>query len=417
MSSPASAAPHTQLSLLQHHVFLRFWASRVASMFAYQMLSVAVGWQVYALTGRALDLGIIGLVQFIPSLLLALPAGHAADHYDRRHIVMLCQLLEWLAMGLLALGSLLHWFSEPAILGLLLVIGVAKAFEFPTMQALLPSLVPPPLLPRAMAMSASGAQAAMIVGPALGGFLYVAGAGVVYAVASLLCLLAVNLLWRFKLEQPPLHREPPTLKTVFAGIHYIRGKPVILGAISMDLFAVLLGGATALLPIFARDILHTGPWGLGLLRAAPAVGALATGVWLSHRPLAKRVGHTMFATVAAFGISTLVFALSTSFLLSLAALFALGAFDMVSMVIRGALVQIETPDSMRGRVSAVNAVFINTSNQLGEFESGVTAAWFGTVPATLIGGLGTLVVVALWMWWFPALRERQRLDSGTTPAA
>jgi MFS family permease len=403
--------------LLKQHVFLRFWASRVASMFAYQMVSVAVGWQVYALTGRALDLGIIGLVQFIPSVLLALPAGHAADLYERKRIVVLCQLLEWLAMGSLAMGSLLHWFDEPAILGLLLLIGVAKAFEFPTMQALMPSLVPAPLLPRAMAMSASGVQAAMIVGPALGGFLYLAGAAAVYAVASLLCLVAVALLWRFKAARPPVHREPPTLKTVFAGIHFIRGRPVILGAISLDLFAVLLGGATALLPIFARDILHTGPWGLGLLRAAPAVGALATGVWLARHPLTRRVGATMFATVAAFGLSTVVFALSTSFFLSLAALLALGAFDMVSMVIRAALVQLETPDGMRGRVSAVNAIFINTSNQLGEFESGVTAAWFGAVPAAVIGGLGTLVVVVLWMWWFPELRERRRLESESTPAA
>jgi MFS family permease len=228
-----------------------------------------------------------------------------------------------------------------------------------------------------------------------------------------MCFGAVVLIWRLRTEQPPIKREPATLQTVFAGIGFIRRRPVILGAISLDLFAVLLGGATALLPIFARDLLHTGPWGLGLLRAAPAVGALLMGFWLARHPLERRVGYTMFYSVAGFGLATLVFALSTSFLLSLAALFLLGALDMVSMVIRAALVQLDTPDAMRGRVSAVNAIFINTSNQLGEFESGLTAQWFGAVPATLIGGIGTLVVVALWMSWFPELRRRQRLESET----
>ena len=210
----------------------------------------------------------------------------------------------------------------------------------------------------------------------------------------------------------PVRARGATFRTLFAGIGFIRRRPVVLGAISLDLFAVLLGGATALLPVFARDILHTGPWGLGLLRAAPAVGALAMSLWLTRYPLTRRVGHIMFYSVAGFGLATLVFAVSTSFLLSLAALFTLGALDMISMVIRGALVQLETPDEMRGRVSAVNAIFINTSNQLGEFESGITAQWFGTVPSVVIGGIGTLMVVALWMYWFPALRERERLESG-----
>ena len=381
-------------------------------MFAFQMVSVAVGWQIYDITHRAFDLGVIGLVQFAPSFVLALPAGHVADRYERRRIVILCQLIEWIAMAVLALGSLMHWFDETAILGMIFLVGCARAFEFPTMQAFLPSLVPPALLPRAMAMSASAVQAAMIVGPALGGFLYVAGPGTVYGISSLLILAAAVLMWRLKTERAAPKREPATLKTVFAGIGFIRRRPVVLGAISLDLFAVLLGGATALLPVFARDILHTGPWGLGLLRAAPAVGALGMGLWLARYPLTRRVGHIMFWSVAGFGLATLVFAVSTSFMLSLAALFALGALDMVSMVIRGALVQLETPDEMRGRVSAVNAIFINTSNQLGEFESGLTAHWFGTVHATLIGGVGTLLVVVLWMWWFPELRLRQRLESG-----
>ena len=397
--------------LLRHPGFIEYWCARLCSMFAFQMLSVAVGWQVYALTHRALDLGIIGLVQFIPSFVLALPAGHVADLFDRRRIVLVCQTLEGLATLFLAVGSWLRWFDEQAILVIVFVIGCARAFEFPTMSALLPSLVPATLLSRAMAAGSSASMSAMIIGPALGGFLYVAGAATVYAVAGLLFAGAAMLMWKLRLERPPQKREPATLKTLFAGITFIRHRPVVLGAISLDLFAVLLGGATALLPVFARDILHTGPWGLGLLRAAPAVGALGMSLWLARRPLTRKVGHVMFWSVAGFGLATVIFGLSRSFALSLVALLALGALDMVSMVIRASLVQLETPDAMRGRVSAVNAIFINTSNQLGEFESGITAAWWGAVPATVIGGIGTLVVVGLWMWWFPALRERQRLES------
>jgi MFS family permease len=256
----------------------------------------------------------------------------------------------------------------------------------------------------------------MIVGPALGGFAYVAGAHVVYGIAALLFFAAALLVSMIRYERPPAPREPPTLRSLFAGVTFMRRQPVVLGAISLDLFAVLLGGATALLPVFARDILHTGPWGLGLLRAAPAAGALVLSLWLVRHALERRVGTIMFASVAGFGVATVVFALSTSFVTSLVALFALGALDMISMVIRGALVQLETPDAMRGRVSAINAIFINTSNQLGEFESGMTAAWFGAVPSVLIGGVGTLAVVGLWMWWFPALRRYDRLHSRNAPA-
>ncbi len=404
---------NTEHSLLRHPAFLQFWFARGASGFAFQMLSVAVAWQIYAMTHRAFDLGMIGLVQFIPSIVLALVAGHVADRYERRRVVLICQIVGGLAVGLLAVGSFLHWFHEAAILTLIFFIGVTRTFEFPTLQALLPVLVPPMLYPRAMAASASAMQSAMIIGPALGGFLYVAGAGVVYAVSALLYLAAAVMMWRLKTERPAVPREPPTLRSVFAGITFIRHRPVVLGAISLDLFAVLLGGATALLPIFARDILHTGPWGLGLLRAAPAVGALSMGVWLAHSQLKRRVGRAMFVSVAGFGLATIVFALSTSLWLSMLALATLGALDMISMVIRSALVQLETPDEMRGRVSAVNAIFVNTSNQLGEFESGITAAWFGAVPAVLLGGVGTLLVVGLWMWMFPALRQRQRLESGS----
>ena len=397
--------------LRQHPAFVQFWFARIASSFGFQMLSVAVGWQIYEITGRALDLGLIGLVQFFPSVVLALPAGHVADQFERRRIVLWGQLVDLLAIVVLAALSLLYAAHEAGILALVFVISVAKAFEFPAMQSMLPALVPSEVLARAMAVNGSAGQAAMIMGPALGGLLYVAGPGVVYTVCALLYLVSVILMSRLRYEQAQPKREPATLKTLFAGVHFIRARPDVLGVISLDLFAVLLGGATALLPIFAKDVLHTGPWGLGLLRAAPAVGALLMSLWLARHNMERRVGTLMFASVAGFGVATLVFALSTWLWLSLAALFALGAFDMVSMVIRGALVQLDTPDDMRGRVSAVNAIFINTSNQLGEFESGLLAAWIGAINATLVGGIGTLVVVGLWMWMFPTLRRRQRLHA------
>jgi MFS family permease len=404
--SPRSATPG---SLLQHRAFVAFWFSRVCSGFGFQMLSVAVGWQIYAITGRAFDLGLIGLVQFVPSILLALPAGHVADQFERRRVVLVGLAVEWTAIVLLAALTLLGRIHEIGILLLVFAIGVAKAFEAPSMQSLLPALVPPAILPRAVAVSGSAFQMAMILGPAVGGLLYVAGPGVVYLAAAALYLAAATTMARLRYEQAPPKREPATLKTLFAGVHFIRERKDVLGVISLDLFAVLLGGATALLPIFARDILHTGPWGLGLLRAAPAVGALLMSLWLAKHDMQRRVGMIMFASVAGFGAATLVFALSTALWLSLAALFALGAFDMVSMVIRGSLVQLDTPDAMRGRVNAVNSIFINTSNQLGEFESGMLAAWLGAVNATVLGGIGTLLVVGLWMAMFPTLRRRQKL--------
>jgi len=410
--SPAQASAE---SLRSHPAFVQFWFARICSGFGFQMLSVAVGWQIYAITGRALDLGLIGLVQFFPSVMLALPAGHVADQFERRRIVMLGQIVDMLAIVALAVISLMHLAHETMILALVFVIGVAKAFEFPALQSMLPALVPSVILPRAMAASASAGQAAMIMGPAVGGLLYVAGPGTVYSVCAVLYLIAVVLMAHLRYEQAQPKREPATLKTLFAGVHFIRHRSDVLGVISLDLFAVLLGGATALLPIFARDILHTGPWGLGLLRAAPAVGALLMSLWLARHSMERRVGPIMFASVAGFGVATLVFAVSKVLWLSLVALFALGAFDMVSMVIRGALVQLDTPDDMRGRVSAVNAIFINTSNQLGEFESGLLAAWVGAINATLIGGIGTLVVVGLWMVMFPGLRHRQSLRTEPTP--
>ncbi len=367
------------------------------------MQGVAVGWQVYHLTGSAWYLGLVGLAQFLPMFLLTLVVGHVADRYDRRGVARICQLVEGVAAGLLALGSANGWLTEKGILAIVLIAGAARAFEGPTMQALLPGLVPSFLIPRAAAWAASATQTATILGPALGGFLYAAGPAPVYATAGFLFLAASTFISLFHVERKPGRREPVTLRSLFAGIAFIRSRPALLGAISLDLFAVLLGGATALLPIYARDILTTGPWGLGLLRSAPAAGALAMSVFLARHPLRRRVGRTMFTAVTVFGLATVVFAVSTSFLLSLVTLVVLGAADVISVVIRQSRVQIGTPDEMRGRVSAVNSLFIGTSNQLGEFESGATAALFGVVPAVLIGGVGTIIVVIVWMRLFPRL--------------
>lgn len=408
MASLTSAADG---SLLQHRSFVAFWLARTCSSFGFQMFSVAVSWQIYSLTNSAMALGMIGLMQFLPSVLLALPAGHLADQFDRRRIVLLGQLVEWGALLALVALTLFNWADKTAIWSLVFLIAVAKALEWPALSSMLPALVPPQILARATAANAVGGQAAVIIGPTLGGLLYVAGPDVVYGVSALFYLFSLLLVSRIRYERPPQARLPMNLTNLFAGVHFIRERKDVLGVISLDLFAVLLGGATALLPIFAKDILHTGPWGLGMLRGAPSVGALVVGVWLSRHKLEKHVGMIMFGAVAGFGVATLIFALSSQLWLSLLALAALGAFDMVSMVIRGALVQLDTPDDMRGRVNAVNAIFINTSNQLGEFESGMLAAWLGAVPAAALGGMGTLVVVAIWMTIFPHLRKRQRLEN------
>jgi MFS family permease len=310
----------------------------------------------------------------------------------------------------LALGSFSGWQSKWSILIIIFIVGGGRAFEGPSLQALLPGLVPIKLFPRAAAWSTSAMQTATIVGPALGGFLYVAGPAVVYAAAGVLFLAASIFIALIRIERVPSKHEPVSIRSLFAGISFIRSRKEILGAISLDLFAVLLGGATALLPIYARDILVTGPWGLGLLRSAPAVGALTMSVFLARRPLRHRVGRSMFIAVAVFGTATIIFALSTSFILSLISLIVLGASDVISVVIRHSLVQIETPDEMRGRVSAVNSMFIGTSNQLGEFESGITASLFGVVPAVLIGGISTILIVIMWMRFFPQLARIDSLD-------
>lgn len=395
--------------LLAHRSFLLHLIARLGSGFALQMQVVAVGWQMYELTGDPFDLGLVGLVQFAPSPVLLFVTGAVLDRVDRRVVLIVFRLLAAAACAGLAAGALGGWLTREAILGAVFVIGIARAFEMPAGQALVPRLVPPTLLSRAIALSSSLHQVAMIGGPAVGGFLYLAGPAWVYGTAGALFVAATLLMLPVveKREAGPAPRID--LRYLVGGITFIRRQPVLLGAISLDMVAVLFGGATALLPVFAKDILHAGPAGLGFLRAAPAVGALAVALWLARRPLQRRVGRTMFAGVALFGAATLVFGLSTSLPLSVAALLLVGAGDMLSVVIRQSLLQLDTPDDMRGRVSAVNGVFIGASNQIGEFESGVTAAWFGPVGSVVLGAIGTLVVVAAWRRLFPTLRDRDRL--------
>ncbi len=401
-------------SLLQHRPFVLFWSARVFSAVAFQIVSVAVGWQIYALTESAFALGMVGLAQFLPMVALTLAAGHVADRHDRRAVISGCQFIEACAAAVLAFGSFSGLLNTTGIFVTVAAVAGARSFENPTMSALLPGLIPAHMLSRAAALSSAAIQTAFIVGPALGGVLYALGPNAPYGVAASLFLLAGILSVMIRLERAPLRPQSQGLDSIFSGISFIRSHPAVLGAISLDLFAVLLGGATALLPIYARDILHTGAWGLGMLRSAPAVGALVMSVILTRYPLRRRVGKIMFAAVIAFGAGTIVFALSTSMALSLAALVALGAADVFSVVIRITLVQLSTPDHMRGRVSAVNFLFIGTSNQLGEFESGVTAALFGTVPAVVIGGIGTIVVAVLWMYLFPELRNVDSLEPRET---
>lgn len=391
--------------------FIRFWCGRLAATSANQMLMVAIGWQMYELTGSAWDLGLVGLYQFGPALLLVLWAGHVADRRERRLILAACMALQVAVVALLLTATLGGWASRGLLLALSLVIGAAKAFQMPAQQSLVPLLVPEAVLPRAIAFSSAGMQAAIIGGPALGGVLFVGGAALVYAVCAALFVVALVLYLGVRHAPVPLSTEPVSLTTLLAGVHFIRHRPAVLGAISLDLFAVLLGGATALLPMFAKDILQVDAWGLGLLRAAPAAGALAMSVVLSRWPIATRVGPRMFAAVAVYGAATLVFGLSTWFWLSLAALAVAGAADMISVVIRQSLVQLETPNAMRGRVSAVNSIFIGASNQLGEFESGATAALLGPVGSVVLGGLGSIAVAGLWMRLFPELARREHLRS------
>ena len=398
----------TSFAILGHGPLTRFWLARVATALSVQMQGVAVGWQLYDLTSNPLDLGLVGLVQFVPVVLLLLVTGQIVDRHDRRWILALSQIAEAAGAFVLAAASFAGIIDARLIFATVFMLGAARAFESTASQTLLPGVVPPALLPRAIAVVASSTQAATIAGPALGGVLYVLGPSCVYATSTALSLAATLLILGIAVERTTAAREPFSMAVLFAGIDFIRKSPIVLGALSLDLFAVLLGGATALLPIFARDVYAIGPWGLGLLRACPAIGALTVSLILMRRPLRAHVGHAMFVAVAIFGIATIVFAWSSSLVLSMAALAVLGACDMVSIVIRQTLVLLETPDAMRGRVSAVNGLFVGTANRLGDFRAGLMATWFGAVPAVLAGGFGILAVAAIWAMAFPALRRVQR---------
>ena len=402
-------APQPLRMLLRQSGFLYFWCSRLAAMMANQMLMVAVGWQMYDLTGSAWDLGLVGLFQFVPALLLTLPAGHVADRIHRGRIFSACMFSQAVVALVLLFATTRGFASRDLILGLSVILGVARAFQMPAQQAIIPLLVPETLLGRAIALSASGMQAAIVLGPALGGILYATGGAKVYLACTALLLVAALLVLAVRYAHNP-PAELPSLENLFAGVHFVWHNKTLLGAISLDLFAMLLGGATALLPMYAKDILHVGPQGLGLLRAAPAAGALLMSLLWLRWPLERRAGGVLLTAVAVFGAATVVFGLSETYWISLLALALTGAADNVSVVVRQTLVQVETPDRIRGRVSAVNSIFIGASNQLGEFESGVTAGWWGTVPAVIVGGLGTLAVVGIWAYLFPALRNVDRLS-------
>jgi MFS family permease len=393
--------------------FTVYEAARFFTVTALEMLSVAVGWQVYEITRRALDLGLVGLAQFLPGLLLFLVSGHVADRFDRRRLLILCYAGFALCSGLLLAIAWRKTSPVYPIYAVLLLLGAVRSLNGPVSRALLPQLVAGEHFQNAVAWHSSIFQTATILGPAIGGLIYAAfrGPRVVYATALVVSVVALISATRIQSRTRVRPPEEVSMTTVLAGLRYIWRQKLILGSISLDMFAVLLGGAVALLPIYAKEILRTGPWGLGLLRSAPGVGAAAMAVLVAHRPLQKRVGATMLWCVAGFGVFTILFGISRSFVLSMVALLLVGACDMVSVIVRGTLVQLATPDEMRGRVNAVDMLFIGVSNELGEFESGVTAAWLGAVPAVVLGGLGTLVIIAIWAWRFPELRQADQLPT------
>jgi MFS family permease len=393
--------------------FRLFLATRIVSTLAVMIQSVAVGWQVYDMERTPLALAWVGLAEFVPMFLLTLPAGAVVDHTDQRKVLSLAFFIQAVSAGLLLGLSLAHVRSAWPFYAVIAVFGVARAFYGPSAQSLLAFLVPPERLPRAIALSSSAYQAAVIAGPALGGFIYALGPPLTYGICLVAyCVAGVAAAaYGGRRNQPQEPGQLGPVGRVREGLVFVFSRPVVLGAISLDLFAVLLGGAVALLPVFARDILHTGPQGLGALRSATAVGATCMALVLARKPMVRHTGRRMFAAVAVFGVGTIVFGLSRNMYLSMAALVFMGAADQVSVFVRSSLIQLATPDAMRGRVSAVNMLFIGASNELGEFESGVTAAWFGTVPAVVLGGIGTLIVVGVWMRLFPALRSVDQLDS------
>ena len=378
-----------------------------------EMQSVAVGWQIYEITKRPLDLGLVGLAQFSPGILLFLATGHAADTYNRRKLLMACYAGFGVCSTLLLLYALSGLQTVLPMYAVVVLLGVVRSFNNPASRSLLPQIVPEEHLQNAIAWNSSVNQGGTILGPSLGGLIYAVanGPAAVYATSMLAAAGAAFLMSQVKLRARARPREPLSLKSVLAGLRYIGQKKIILGSISLDLFAVLLGGAVALLPVFASEVLRTGPWGLGLLRASPAIGAGSMALLLAHRPFRSRAGLTMLWCVGGFGAFTILFGISRSLVLSMVALILVGSMDMVSVVVRSTLVQLATPDEMRGRVSAVEMIFIGASNEIGQFESGVTAQWFGAVPAVILGGVGTLLITALWAWNFPELRRVEKLST------
>jgi MFS family permease len=402
------AAPSTLRDLWQYQAFMRFWMARLAGILANQMLMVALAWHMYEITGSAWDLGLVGLFQFVPSLIMTLPAGHIVDRLNKVHIYSVCMLLQAAVACLLVWGTHTDSVTRELVFFVSAILGVVRSFQMPTQQALTPHLVPAHLLPRAVAMSSTGVQAAVVGGPALGGILYALHVNAVYASCALFLLFAFLISLTVRYEHKPSNAAVD-LQSVMAGAYFVWRHKVILGAFALDLFAVLLGGVTALLPIYAKDILHTGPEGLGVLRSAPAVGALLMAALLTQFPIERKVGRWLLVAVAVFGLANFVFGISTHMGLSIAALMVAGAADNVSVVVRLTLMQLETPDDMRGRVAAVNSIFIGASNQLGEFESGATASMWGPVGSVVFGGLATVGVAVAALKVFPALAKRDQM--------
>ncbi|MBY3379961.1 MFS transporter [Rhizobium laguerreae] len=400
-----------RFAAFRHSSYTRFFFARFLLSFSQQIVSVAVGWQMYDQTGSAIYLGLIGLVQFLPSLLLMLVTGSVADRYNRRAIAALCSLVSALCTLALLAMTVMGTFTPLPVFAVLLIFGIERAFMSPAVQSLAPNLVPEQDLSNAIAWNSSSWQLAAITGPVLGGLLYGVSAPTAYTVAVVFSVLGAALLYMIPKPVQKTTGETKSWAMILGGFSFIRAEKVVLGAISLDLFAVLLGGATALMPIFARDILTLGPWGLGLLRAAPGLGAIVMAIFLAAYPLKHRAGIYMFIGVALFGVGTIIFGVSTNTEVSIAALALMGAADMVSVYVRESLIALWTPDHLRGRVNAVNMVFVGASNELGEFRAGTMAALFGAVPAVVIGGVGTLVVAAIWASSFPKLRRIDTLDA------
>lgn len=410
MDAIPARPPATARAVFSRRGYLAYWASRFFASFAVQIISVSVGWQVYDITRNPLDLGIVGLVQFLPSLALVLVTGSVADHFDRRAILAVCLIAEVLCVAGLLFVALSGIREVWPIFSILFVFGVARAFLGPAVQSLLPNVVTIEELPTAIAWNSSSWQVATIVGPVAGGLLYGLSATTAFGTAAVLLVVALGLSTLIVTVRAQEPGERASWTTIVAGVDYVWRKKILLGAISLDLFAVLLGGAFALMPAYARDILDVGPWGLGMLRAGPGIGAILMAAYLGLRPIRDNAGALMFVSVGIFGLLTIVFGISTIPWLSVLVLALMGAADMVSVYVRETLIQLATPDEVRGRVNAVNMVFVGASNELGEFRAGVSAALFGVVPAVVIGGLGTVAVTVLWVRLFPSLRHARYLN-------